>query len=268
MFRSVFKLILLFLIISNCDNIPRDNLLDPKNDDSYRKSVILLEAFVNTTYDYPLNFWALEALDSIEAIYGERIVIAEYHRNIKVGDSLYADPYANTQDQFDMIHQNYVDVSLNTFERAIPDIYINGTYDRILGASSVHSVIDRLTPGISELINEKTYFTIEADISASTDTTVSIKCKIARLGNQSEKDLQLNWIFIKDHKQNYLKRVVEKVSFLEPENIEEIKAGEYVEEEIGPITFSSERRPDAVILTITKRNNLEVLQTFRKVIQW
>jgi hypothetical protein len=73
-------LLVSILLISACEDIPRDNLLDPQNPDSYTSSIILLEAFVNTNNPLPYNLWALEALDEIGGLYGTKIVIAEYHR--------------------------------------------------------------------------------------------------------------------------------------------------------------------------------------------
>ena len=86
-FRILTIILILFLV--ECQNIPRDNPLDPKNPESFSSLNILIEAFVNTANPHRYNEYMLAALDSILNSYPNRVVIAEYHRNTEV----YLDTY-------------------------------------------------------------------------------------------------------------------------------------------------------------------------------
>ena len=56
--KLVFKYIFSILIIFStaCSEIDRDNILDPKNTSSKRESVVLIEAFINTSSGVPLSY--------------------------------------------------------------------------------------------------------------------------------------------------------------------------------------------------------------------
>ncbi|MEJ2053421.1 MAG: hypothetical protein P8X42_05830, partial [Calditrichaceae bacterium] len=80
MYKFIFKLSIILALLAACSDIERDNLLDPKNPDSYSDTPILIEAFVNTSFEYDAA--ALVALDQIQAQLGDNtdIEIVEYHR--------------------------------------------------------------------------------------------------------------------------------------------------------------------------------------------
>jgi len=83
------SLILFLFIISACDDIERDNILDPKNPGSYRPLTTMIEAFVNTENDQLYNQYMISALNKIKEQYGQKVVIAHFHRNVGVfSDSL------------------------------------------------------------------------------------------------------------------------------------------------------------------------------------
>ena len=79
-FRKIAVSVIPFLFILRC-SIPRDNILDPENPDSYRSHQIMIEAFVNTENPYPYNGYMLGALDSLLHLYKNQLFVAEYHRN-------------------------------------------------------------------------------------------------------------------------------------------------------------------------------------------
>ncbi|MCK4754801.1 MAG: hypothetical protein KAS58_06175, partial [Calditrichia bacterium] len=77
------------VILISCKDIPRDNVLDPKNPDSYRAQVISLEAFVNTENDQMYNEYMLSALQTIVNRYPGKLILLQYHRKaISFPDSL------------------------------------------------------------------------------------------------------------------------------------------------------------------------------------
>lgn len=251
-------------LVSGCSDLPRDNLLDPKNEDSYSESPVLIEAFVNTAYtEVNYNFWSLEALNDIEAFYQERVLIVEYHRDIRAGDSTYRDPFSNSK--YDDLQQEYVNAA-GSAPRALPDIYLNGDRGRVLGASSAVSVYNRLSPLLAELADEKSEYTLEIDLN-TTGNNINIHYRLARLGNRAATDLRLNLIFVKDHGSEYSKRVVQKVNFPFAEEIDNIEAGEFFEDKIIE-TIGSENKPDYIIFTITHKEDVTILKTLKKVIPW
>ena len=86
---SFVAVVLSVIVFISCKDIPRDNVLDPKNPDSYRAQVIALEAFVNTENDQMYNEYMLSALGTIVDRYPGKLVLMQYHRNtINFTDSL------------------------------------------------------------------------------------------------------------------------------------------------------------------------------------
>ena len=147
MLRYIFKMLVCILLIMECKDIPRDNILDPQNPNSYRSSTVLIEAFVNTANPLNYNQWALLALDSIKKNYEERVLIAEYHRDA-VG---YPDPHSINSGILEPLYEKYVANSKSNV-KGIPDIFINGITSRVQGASSVKSVFTRLNFALSDLV--------------------------------------------------------------------------------------------------------------------
>lgn len=262
MFRSLFKYALMAAFLGGCDDLPRDNLLDPRNASSYGNSAILLESFVNISYtELEYNFWTLQALRQIQSFYGDRVIIAEYHRDIKVGDSTYHDPYS--QATHDTRHKMYADAD-GTYDRAIPDIFINGDQGRVLGASSVASVRDRLQDNINLLLDEKSYYALEADLTRN-NNTLTIDYRVARLGNTSAGELRLTLIYIKDYGSEYSRRVVTGSNYPFPLEIPGIKAGEIYKGQLVESLHPADK-PDAVILSLTGKNSIRIVKTIEKVI--
>jgi hypothetical protein len=243
-------LLVSILLISACEDIPRDNLLDPQNPDSYTSSIILLEAFVNTNNPLPYNLWALEALDEIGGLYGTKIVIAEYHRNT----SQYNDTLANTL-VFEPIYENYVENSDPNL-KGVPDIFINGIGGRVQGASGTSNVSNRLNNILTNQIILNNYFTLEPGEITVNSSQIFASCKIARLGNQSSEDLLLRIILIQNIDNQYLKRVVTDVK--KSNTINNLNPGEITTISFDPIIFA--QRPQKIIFSLTSADELTVYQ--------
>lgn len=251
-----FSLFVCLAFLTGCTDLPRDNVLDPQNPNSYQESTILLEAFVNTANPYDYNRWALQALDSIRQMYRSDIIIAEYHRDTQQ----YADPpYSNPI--FELLYDKYVSHS-DPAIKGVPDIFINGISHRVQGASGVSSVISRLNAILSELVIVNSHFTLEpADIHVS-DSEITSSCKIARLGNQSAEDLLLRLIAIHAYNPGELKRVV--TNLVKSDIISRLNAGEIktVVFDTVPIT----EKPAALIFSLTSADELIVYQNIRVVL--
>lgn len=250
MHKSIFSIfigaLLLFIV---CKDIPRDNLLDPQNPNSYQSSTILLEAFVNTNNPFNYNQWALQALDSIKAIYGYNVLIAEYHRNT----SQYMDPYFKPI--FEPLYEKYVGNS-SSLVKGVPDIFINGITQRVQGASSVSNVVFRLNSILSDMVILNNHFTLEPAEINMNGSELTASCKIAQLGNQRAENLLLKLILIQEVNLQELKRVVSELK--KSTVISQLEAGEIKTIKFDPILIS--QRPDRVIFSLTSSDELTIYQ--------
>jgi hypothetical protein len=249
-YRYVFKLLIGILLLAACSDIPRDNILDPGNPNSFQSSTILIEAFVNTNNPFSFNQWALQALDSVKLLYGVKILIAEYHRNT----SQYLDPYSNT-DIFEPLYEKYVENSSSNL-KGVPDIFINGTTHRVQGASSVSSVITRLNSIISELVILNNHFTLEPGAIKVNGDELIASCKIARLGSQSAEDLLLKMILVQRVNLQELKRVA--VDLKKSNVISRLAAGDIITINFDPVPIS--QTSEKVIFSLTSSDELIVYQ--------
>jgi hypothetical protein len=237
----------------SCSDFPRDNVLDPKNPNSYQSSVVLLEAFVNTNNPFPYNLWTLEALDSIKSIYGSNAVIIEYHQDTQQ----FTDPYSNTL-IFEPLYEKYVQNSTPNV-KGVPDVFIMGSGQRVQGASSTNSVLTRLNSILTPLVVLNTYYTLEpANINIS-GNQLSMSCKVARLGNQSAANLSLRAILLRQVNSQELKRVA--LDIVKADNIARLEAGEIRTVDFDPFEFIE--RPDWIIFSLTSSNELMVYQNIK-----
>ena len=248
--RSIISASFITILITSCQDIPRDNLLDPQNPDSYTSSIILLEAFVNTNNPLSFNVWALQGLDEIKDLYGNGIAVVEFHRNT----TQYADSLANTL-VFEPIYENYVENSDPNI-KGVPDIFINGIGGRVQGASSSSNVSSRLNDILTNQVIFNNYFTLEPAEIILNNSQLSASCKIARLGNQSSEDLILRIILIQQINTEYLKRVVRDVK--KSNTITNLNPGEIRTIRFDPINFI--QRPSKIIFSLTSSDELTVFQ--------
>ncbi len=269
MCRYVFRLFIALIFLAACTDIDRDNLLDPKNDLSYREANILIESFV--TFDSsgnpaPYNASAIEALNEAAATFGEELIIIEYHRDIP--DHGYDDPYNSNETNtfFSDLHRKYVDhynltiPEAQRVPRGVPDIFVNATAFRVSGADaqSGKSVTDRLVPAITARQNNKAYYTIDAQAEDLGNNTYKLSCKIAPLGNQSAENLLLKVVFLKNYDTDLLGRVA--LNLHQAVTIDQIDAGEFAKIDLAPFILS--HSPDALILILTSDDEFRILQTY------
>ncbi len=251
----IFSLAVSIILSLGCQDIPRDNVLDPQNPGSYQAPTILLDAFVNTSNPLDYNEFALQALDSIKANYGDRVVIAEYHRNSRD----YPDPLSI--DDSELLYEKYVQHSTSAVE-GVPDIFINGIGNRVQGAASVHNVVYRLNKVLSDEVTTSNYFTLEPGKVTFSGSELNATCKIARLGSTSADDLLLKIILLKRVNSSDLKRVVTKIRKSGIPSLEagEIKAQEFT---IGQLN----EQPDDVLFVLTSADELNVYQSIKVELQ-
>ena len=254
------------LILFSCQELARDNPLDPKNPDSQTSSVVLIEAFVNTVVTpVQYNIWSLEAGEAFQEEYGSDVILVQYHRDILQDTVLADDPYNNFSDhlaeQFDALQKDYVDF-MGGAPRGVPDIFINGVTDRISGASSAQTVKDRLKGAIQNLLNDENRFLIQPEVTTNAQS-LHISCRVVALGNQEAGPLLLKIIFLKDFGQANFHHVA--IGLVSDVRIDKIEAGSYWEKTIGDFTLSEES--SAVAFSLTDENGLQHYQSRRVVLQ-
>ncbi len=258
--RFIFRWLLMSVVLLPlwfCSDLPRDNVLDPKNPDSYRTSVPLIEAFVNLAHPSPYNKWAVQSLNALQADYPQQIIVVEYHRDLTVDSLNYDDPFNDDQQQtfFLQLQNKYVQ-AWPEVPRVLPDVYLNGAQARFSGAYDELSLKKMLEPVITEHIAQKNDYSLEAEIEKQ-DNLVTVRCLVARLGNQAAENLRLRVLFVKRRvsEQLQLNSVVKMTwpGIL----IDNIKAGSYVTIDAGSI---APQRADGVVLALVTEDELQVLQ--------
>jgi hypothetical protein len=251
MFAAGIAVIILFC--SSCEDISRDNILDPKNPASRKDHILVIEAFVNTDEALPpYNFWMLNALHTLKEKYGGALVICEYHRNLEN----YHDPYAGRD--YDILHDAYTDT------KGVPDVYINGSAARIQGSSGVENSLIRLETALQEydLLNNTSYFTIEPEITRQ-GAMVGMRVSIARLGSTAARNIAVKAIVKEKVDNEYHAHVVRKI--LQSSDIEHMGAGE-----VRTVSFDgfelSQTGTFSVVLLVSSTEQIEHYQAYEVMI--
>lgn len=228
-YKSIFKwsFATLMLLALSCSDLPHDNVLDPKNPHSIAPQKVMIEAFVNTNNPLTVNQYALQALDSLSILYGDRIVIAEYHRNT----TNFTDPYHLEKNE--LLYQHYVSQFDNL--KAVPDIFINGTSQRVQGASSTSYSLFRLEQALTDEIVRNSYYLMELNYSRS-GSTIYPRIHLARLGNQTARSIVIKAVVVSHVATPMLERVVR--GSVESNVISALSAGEQRELELPEMNIN------------------------------
>ena len=200
----IFKCLplLLAFALSACEDIPRDNPLDPKNPDSYRAQSATIEAFVNTENDEQYNQYMIMALNTIKERYGNKVAIFHFHRNVAhFTDSL-------SLSENDILYDSYINFLGS--EKGVPDVFINGPKTRIKGASSVEAALERIEEYLQPYLLTNSYFTLEPVLSRQ-DGVVYASVNIARLGSLAVENIYLRMAVTERIDNRYLSQVVRHV---------------------------------------------------------
>jgi hypothetical protein len=260
MYKFIFSILIVFNV--SCLEIERDNILDPKNPSGKSESVILLEAFVNTTHLSLYNSYALEAIDNLKDLYKDRLIIAEMHKNVT------GDPDTLSLAENENLHNKYTVNYLPESGRnkGLPDLFLNGAENRVQGAYSVSNVVSRVQEIASSLLLNKGYYTIEADIQKN-ENTISGKFRIARLGDSASDETILriyvtyNSEFVNGKPGTTGKRTV---CAIKSYPVSSVSAGDYIEENFNiDIQVST---PEKIIFVLKDQSDLTVLHALEKEI--
>jgi hypothetical protein len=210
-------------LLWGCD-IPRDNPLDPKNPDSCRSRKIMIEAFVNLETGSPYDAYMTAALDSLVKRYPDRVLVAEYYRNVQN----FKTPYHLSEN--DVLYGHYLEVFQDNL-KGLPDVFINGTEARIQGASSMEAALFRLQQGISSRITDISEFSMEMAYSVN-GSQITPTVTLARLGN-SDAEVLLVKIVLISRMDNLHRRVV--TASVKSPRIAQLDHGEIQKINLSPI---------------------------------
>jgi hypothetical protein len=202
---------------------------------------------------------AIEALNEIKTLYGEQVIICEYHRNSTTLN--YPDPYALLDNRHEILYSNYVEAN-SEGAKGVPDIFINGAANRVQGAYSSASVKERIIDIISNLSLMETEYLLDTDISVLSGN-INVKCKVARLKNRSAENLRLRLIFTKHFGQTFLKNVVITGNQIGnySKSLPRLRAGDYETIQFESLTF--EIFPDMITLALTNEDGTKVFSSIR-----
>lgn len=195
----------------SCDQLERNNPLDPQNPNSERRRVVLVEAFVNAST--PFSAFALAALDSLALSFSpQHVLIVEYH----LPSPAFADPLALPAgaDRYK---------NLTAAAPAVPDVFFNGVLQRAQGASNASTALSRYRSAIQNEIDKSAYFTLAAQKTIS-PTSLTVDVTVARLGNSSFENFIVGAMVWEDLAMAGRHHVVRKL--FAPENFSRIAAGE------------------------------------------
>jgi hypothetical protein len=250
--RSALSIVVLILttFLVTCKDIPRDNPLDPKNPSSTRPQKVLIEAFVNTNDSIQINInnFALAALDTLKSIYPTQLIILEYHRNTRD----YTDPYHSIENE--TLYQHYIS-QFNSFA-GVPDIFINGTVQRVQGASSTANSIIRLSNALGETLNQNSEFSIEIKYQKSSSAIVPT-VRVARLGSNDARDIIVKGVLLARLDGNSLKRVVRDISLT---RINVIEHGTFQTVALEPLTIRETPATYSLVVIVMDGAESEVFQ--------
>jgi len=219
-FKCPIVIFSFFLCLYACKDIPHDNVLDPKNPSSYRDWIISIEAFVNTENDKSYNEYLIKALNTISSRYPENITIAHYHRNV----ATFLDSLSIPDNEY--LYEEYIEMFDS--QKGVPDVFINGSFDRVKGTSTIEGAIERIERVILPLMKENSYFTIEPEVSEK-DGNLSADIKLARLGSLLAENIFVRLIVVEEINSDQLSHVVRSIyssnliPTLEPGEIKELK---------------------------------------------
>jgi hypothetical protein len=251
-FRTGILFFVLLVYLGGCSDIPRDNLLDPKNKNSIRPRLVTLDVFVNTANDFQYNQYLLGAIDQLQQKYEGQLTVAEYHRHT----ADYSDSLFITDNE--LLYNTYM-AYYGPDSKGVPDVFMNGTAKRVQGASSVSTAFTRLEQALQPLLLQNSFFTIEPQIDDN-GSQVHITVKVARLGSTNAQDVLIKMILTEQVDQQYLKRVVRRI--LKSDVIPTLSAGEMKEVEFYMDNLAGSANY-TVLINVTSADELEVFQSIK-----
>lgn len=243
-----FCLCAFLLFLGACEELERNNPLDPKNPRSEQPHLVFVEAFVNDAT--PFSPFALRALDSLASAFSsDHLLVAEHH----LPSASFTDAYAlpESADRYRL---------LATENQGVPDVFFNGSAIRLQGASGTRAASLRYHAALQTTAGEITHFTIAAKKNVSV-TYIEINATLARLGSSRFPQFAVLAVVWEDLSSSGHHHVVRKV--FSPEIFSGIEAGETKSARFAanvPNVHDATRLQAAVILEHNIDSGKEVLQ--------
>ena len=175
---KIFAILASFITLAGCGDLERTNPLDPKNPNSQRARVVLVEAFVNQSGGAPIEA-ALAGLARLDREFGDRTLIYLEHHIQKTADT---DPWAIEESL--TRYRRYVP---QPSEQGIPDVFFDG-HGRVQGASDADVAYQRYRAELERMAASPSKMTIEARATLE-DGQMRVNVRIARLGSSDADDV-------------------------------------------------------------------------------
>ena len=229
--HTVLVAVLVFL--SACEDLERNNPLDPRNPRSERNRLILVEAFVND--GTPFSSHALKALDTLSSRTAPgQVVIVEHH----LPHPNFADAYALAESR-DRYHD------LTATDLGVPDVFLNGTAVRVQGASNEANALLRYRNAIDAEAGKTAFFTIEAKKNVN-GSALTVDVAIARLGSSDFGSFSVLAIAFEDLREAGHHRVTRKV--FPRQNFSGLRAGERKNAQLAVSAIANAERLSVIVL--------------------
>ncbi len=223
LFGTVF-IISGFAFLCSCGDLSRSNTLDPDNPDAEAGQVAVVENFVHRyTRGDSVNrniAYSQEALSDLTEKYGNRLIVLEYHVTL-------SNPVPANEDTFSSLPiMNRYHAYRGTLPAYYPHAFFNGNGISLQGASSKESAANRYSLVLDTLAikKQKIYCEIEKKIG---DTSVYVASRIVKYGDESIKDLVIEYILYEnlgDHLYYTVREIglSESIPELTPQNVYEM----------------------------------------------
>lgn len=216
--RNILLPAVLALFFMQCQDLQRDNILDPKNSRSQRPRTVLVESFVNESGGDVVQLATL-ALERLRREYeADDFILLEHHIQ-KTADT---DPYAQEQS-----YTRYTELVPQVSRQGLPHVFFDGSQAEVQGASEEDIAYLRYKTELDKRLLLPAYFTIEAKTTLD-EGAVTVWAQIARLGDKNARHVTVKIAVAEDifHNGRFVVRAfLPALSFgtMRPTNIEEIR---------------------------------------------
>jgi hypothetical protein len=177
--KSFVYIAAVLFYVYGCADLERCNPVDPKNPDSSREKIVLIESFVNQSGGSVIAE-ALAGLDQLMREYNSHNFIYLEHHVAKTPST---DPLA-----LETSLARYLTFVPQATQQGLPDVFFNGSAARVQGASTASLAYQRYREQLEGQLSEKSFFTIEATARMLQDQVV-LSSRIARLGRHDASDV-------------------------------------------------------------------------------
>ena len=199
---AMLSLAIAFFLLS-CDNLDKDNPLDPQNPDSERNRIAVIEVFINDS-DGEIIHSAVDGILQLRREYGTgKVALLEHHIEKSHGTDVYA---------LETSLQRYMSYTLDS-PQGLPHLFFDGPQHQALGAFDKDIAYQRYRNELEQRLSQPAHFTIEGSVQFLSGRA-RVRADVARLGNEDAKNINIYAIFCEPVFGNE-REVVRRIELLE-----------------------------------------------------